>query len=115
MCKLRRPNLLREVFFCSTVIGGIVGNVTSSDNGIVFSTGAAAFFVSFSADEADADEEEEAADADDDSESRGGVLSADSAVASSDEDAPPPKSPFSLPDKSASGFVPKKVNRGIYQ
>ena len=96
-------DLLREVFFCSTVIGGIVGNVTSSDNGMVFSTGAAALFASFSAAaDVEADPDEEAADAEDDSESRGAVLSADSAVASSEEDAPPPKRPFSLPDKSTS-------------
>jgi hypothetical protein len=89
-------NLLREAFFCSTVMGGMVVNLTSSDKGIVFSTGAAAaaFFGSFSAAfdvEADADDGA-------DSESRGGVFSSDSVVASSDE-APPPKSPFSLPDK----------------
>jgi hypothetical protein len=68
---------------------------------MVFSTGATAFFVSFSAAAAvvEADADEEAADAEDDSEFRGGVFSVDSAVASSDEEAPPPKSPFSLPDK----------------
>jgi len=92
-------NLLREIFFCFTVMGGMVVNLTSSDNGIVFSTGAAAFFASFSAAfDVEADDDGESAEDEPDSESRGGVFSGDSVVASSDEP-PPLKSPFSLPDK----------------
>ena len=85
--------LLRDLRFSSTVIGGIVVNLFSMVSEMVFSTGA--FFSGVA--EAEAAEEEDDAEADADSVSRGGVFSADSAVASSLDELPAPKSPFILP------------------
>lgn len=86
-------NLDLAFFFSSTVIGGIVVNLVSIVNGIVFST----FFSGAAEGEAEADEEDADDDTEADSVSRGGVCSADSAEGSPLAELPEPNSPFSLP------------------